>query len=125
MSWTVGDYSNKDIVANGQTPVAIPVTIKAGVQYVAGQALARKTSDGLYEAHDNDGSGGLEVCSGYLAKNVDTTTANGGQASAEMYVSKGMLVLSQLVHKDADAKAAAIVDLKAREIPGRDILILP
>lgn len=123
MPITIGDYTARNIVANGDPPRGVPVTIKSGVTYLAGQLLARKTSDGLYEAHDNDGSGGLEVCSGVLAQNVDTTDANGGAQPAVMYVSDGHLVASLIVSKDADALAAALVDLKARILPGRDIFI--
>jgi hypothetical protein len=70
----------------------------------AGTVLARKTSDKMYYAYNNAGSGGVEVAKGVLRRAVDTGTS-GGTAQLGNLVISGILKYSLVVGSDSGALA--------------------
>lgn len=71
----------------------------------AGTLLAQKTSDKLYYAYNNAGTGGIDTARGVLRKDADTTS---GPQQANIVI-QGILKLSTLHGVDA----AALTDLGA------------
>ena len=60
-------YTPKEIIAYGQEPVSVPVTIISGVTLAAGTVLGKVTASGLYNAYDNTATNGLEQALGVLS----------------------------------------------------------
>lgn len=114
-------YTPKNIIYSGCEPASIPVTIKTGVQYAPGQALAYNTSTTLYEAYVNGGSNGLGTSAGILADFVDTTTAGGGEVElTRMYVNRGILQVAQLTYDTGGLTALG----RIVEAAGRNLLVM-
>ena len=103
------------IATNRSSAVLLPVRLAFVVGgYVAGQILARKTSDGLFYKYDNAGAGGLEIASAILFEPIDATEFPGGAGSvAAVGIFGGCTVFKgKLTGWNADASA----DLGAKEI---------
>jgi hypothetical protein len=120
-------YGSDEIRAFGDPDdfCAIPVTLDSAVGSLpVGTALGRITASGKYKAYldgEVDGSG---VCSGILAQDFTRNypSLTGENLVTSMYIS-GNFIESKLAAAGLDA--AGIADLKARSIPGRDVLIIP
>lgn len=126
---TIATYTPKNILApSGRKPTSIAITVKKGgaATYPTGQAMGRISVGGLYDKYDDGHMDGTEVLSGFLASPVNSGTDNTNRDAqdrdvpAQLYVS-GDFVLDALVDLDAAGEA----DLNAREVPGRNMLIVP
>ncbi len=103
-------YTDPEILYStaGFTQKGVTLAPGQGV-LAAGTLLAQKTSDKLYYAYNNSGTGGLDTARGVLRRPADTGTSNTGPAQQGNLVIQGILKLNQLVGVDA----AALTDLGA------------
>lgn len=118
--FTQTSYTTKEIEAGVNMPCpTIPVTIASGLDLAKGTVLGRITASGLYGAYNDGNSDGTEVASGVLASAVNSSsTGQNRPVDSPMHIG-GAFYEDQLVGVDA----AAIVDLKARSVPGRNLFI--
>jgi hypothetical protein len=93
------------------------MTIKAGQgKILAGTAMARETATKKWVKYNDAGSGGFEICRGFLRDTVDTGSTGDPEYLGNI-VNAGMLRNSKLVGVDA----AAIADLNARQDTVQDL----
>jgi hypothetical protein len=105
------------LAAMGHGIIKKGVTIKGGQGLlVAGQAIARETATKKYVKYATGGSGGADVCKGFLMEAVETGTGGTSKDKLANIVEGGTLKRSKLT----DLDAAAITDLNGREDTDRD-----
>lgn len=107
----VSEVKSDDILASMNAYTQKGVTLKGGQGLLAaGTAIARETASKKYVAYNNGGSGGAEVCKGFLRQASDTGPSGSPVDRLGNIVVAGILKYDKLVGRDSNADS----DLNAR-----------